>query len=441
MANRKTADQRVLVLSGSTVIPCRMNNPAHLSLRRLAVCTVACAVSAFLLLPLASADNEKKPSIAKAAPAAEAAKPKREAKPNTAPASKPADKPSEKKSEAKANPQPAAKPKEKSKGKPPVKRAHAEQGELETRVYEVAADFFRISADSTPTDPFAAPAGGEAGGALSPKKALETIGITFGPGASATYNANTLQLTVRNTVEQLDLISMYVAHIDGQREKQIHIIWEMIEVEHSDFSDWLFDNRLNTDGTALRKWAQEKIEDDDGAIIESTLITARSGQRAKTVSIHEFIYPTEFDPPEIPNEVELKGNAKAPITAVSPTAYETRNVGTTFEVDPVIGSDNTTIDLNLAPEKVELEGYTIWPHEDIDPLFKQRMPTFYSMRITTQVTVTDGNYAFLGTTRPLEGSVEGIEDPIVLSFVRADVGVVPLAKPRKAPTSNRKGGH
>ena len=402
-----------------------MKKPAPLSLRRSAACFATLFTTACLFVASASADPDKarneSDSKAEKKPAAEQkAAPKEDSKPKT-----------------------AAKPKAKTEVKSPARPASAKPAaNLETRTFEVAADFFRISADSVPHDPFAAPAPGSAAGAMSPRKALEKIGIEFGPGASATYNPNTLHLIVRNTVEQLDLISLYVAHVDAQREKQVHIIWEMIEVEHAEFSDWLFENRLTTDGTALRKWAQEKVDKGDGAIIESALVTARSGQRAKAESIHEFIYPTEFDPPEIPNEVELKGKAKAPITAVTPTAYETRNVGTTIEVDPVIGSDNTTIDLNLAPEKVELDGYSIWPHEDIDPLFKQRMPTFYTMRITTQITLTDGNYGFLGTTRPLHNAVEDIEDPIVLSFVRADIGVVPLAKPRQAPLGKKgRGGH
>ncbi len=313
--------------------------------------------------------------------------------------------------------------------------------QLVVRTFEVAADFFRLSTESTPgpSDPFAPDSGGEAAlGVVTPQKALERLGITFGPGASAVYNASNLQLTMRNTAEQLDLIEAYVGHVDSQRDRQITVIVEMIEVEHADFSDWLFDNRIDTDGTPLRQWAQEKINDGDAAIIESAVVLARSGQRAKVESIHEFIYPTEFDPPVIPTEVELHDKAKAPITAVSPTAYETRNLGTTLEVDPVIGRDNSTIDLNLAPEMVELEGYTIWPHEDIDPLFKQRMPTFYAMRITTQVTVIDGHYVFLGTLRPLEGSVKGIEDPLVLAFVRADIGVAPLAKPRKVAVEQKE---
>lgn len=393
-----------------------MTNPAVFALASLRPSLVGCFAAFTLSFSLPAArgagDGDDKPKPNPKPEVAEKAKSEDQAKAKANPAAK------QKGADEKADPAPASK---------------ADKN-LEVRVFEVAADFFRISADSTPgpSDPFAPDTGSDASlGVVTPQKSLERLGITFGPGASAVYHPASLQLTVRNTAEQLDLIEAYVAHVDSQRERQITIIVEMIEVEHADFSDWLFDNRIDTDGTDLRKWAQEKINDGDAVIIESAVVLARSGQRAKVESIHEFIYPTDFDPAEIPNEVELHDKAKAPVTAASPTAYETRNLGTTFEVDPVIGRDNSTIDLNLAPEMVELEGYTIWPHEDIDPLFKVRMPTFYAMRITTQVTVIDGHYVFLGTVRPLEGSVKGIEDPMVLAFVRADIGVTPLAKPRK----------
>ena len=65
-----------------------------------------------------------------------------------------------------------------------------------------------------------------------------------------------------------------------------------------------------------------------------------------------------------------------------------------------------------------------------------------SLNLTEIVRAQDGNYGFLGTTRPLNNGVEDIEDPIVLSFVRADIGIVPLAKPRtpNAANATRKGG-
>ncbi|MEM7699137.1 MAG: hypothetical protein AAF236_12120, partial [Verrucomicrobiota bacterium] len=145
------------------------------------------------------------------------------------------------------------------------------------------------------------------------------------------------------------------------------------------------------------------------------------GQRAKAESVENYIYPTEYDPAEIPNSVTLSDGAEAPITGVTPTAFEQRNLGVTLEVDPVLSADSTVIDLNLAPELVSLAGYSVWATEDSDPLFQARMPTFHTMKITTQATTQDGEYTFLGTTRPLKAADENREDAIVLNFVRADV--------------------
>jgi hypothetical protein len=104
------------------------------------------------------------------------------------------------------------------------------------------------------------------------------------------------------------------------------------------------------------------------------------------------------------------------------TAFECRNVGTTLEVDPVLGANSLTIDLNLAPEIVQLEGYTSWPNKEMDPLFKADLPMFYTMRTTTQITTIDGRYAFLSTLRPLDARTAEGRDVLVLLFVRADVG-------------------
>ena len=97
-----------------------------------------------------------------------------------------------------------------------------------------------------------------------------------------------------------------------------------------------------------------------------------------------------------------------------------------MEVDPVLGADNVTIDLNLSPEIVKLEAIEQWHRTTDDPRFKVHMPTFYTMRFSTQVTLINGHYVLLGTARPMEGSQRGVKDPLVLGFVRADIGVAPL---------------
>ena len=45
------------------------------------------------------------------------------------------------------------------------------------------------------------------------------------------------------------------------------------------------------------------------------------------------------------------------VTPTTPQTFETRNTGVTLEVEPVVGPDGVTIDLNLVPQVVEFEGF------------------------------------------------------------------------------------
>ena len=97
-------------------------------------------------------------------------------------------------------------------------------------------------------------------------------------------------------------------------------------------------------------------------LLSAPSVTTKSGQRAVIEIVREFRYPTEFDPPHVPN-IGGGGGVGAdvitfiPVTPTTPTAFETRNTGVTLEVEPVVGSDGQTIDLNLAPQVVEFDGF------------------------------------------------------------------------------------
>ncbi len=307
--------------------------------------------------------------------------------------------------------------------KPPQKNG------LATIRYKVPPTFMssysRRDSQAGSSDPFAAPAdssGGVLGARKTSREILEAAGITHSGGATAIYNVETGTLIVRNTKEQHELIQAYLDSLVAGSEKQIHVIVEMIEVEHLDFSDWLLSHRFDHNATAFRHTVQEWVREGRGTILETTTVMARSGQRAKTESVDEYIYPSEYDPPGIPKEVTLSDQTKAPVTGVTGTAFEVRNLGRTLEVDPVLGVDEITIDLNLAPEFVELAGINEWPSAKVEEIFKTTMPTFHTQKIYTQVTTHDGEYIFLGTTRPLKAADPKRKDPIVLNFVRGDVG-------------------
>ncbi len=255
---------------------------------------------------------------------------------------------------------------------------------------------------------------------------LEAAGIEFPPGASASPSGRTSMVIVRNTKAQLERVDAYFeAYRRENSPKQLTVFLEYIEVEAAKYHDWMFENRISTTGTPLRKEVQQWVKSGDATIIETTSTLVRSSQRAKVESVSEKIYPTETGTPGVPNEVLLEGkDTKAPIEGATPSAFETRNVGTTFEVDPVLGADNFTVDLNLSPEIVTGNGLTDWPPENSDPMFTISMPRFHAMKITTQVTTLHREYILLGTCKPLKPAMDGRKKPIVLVFARADVAVL-----------------
>src|SRR6185437_15441943 len=104
-------------------------------------------------------------------------------------------------------------------------------------------------------------------------------------------------------------------------------------------------------------------------LLSAPSVTTKSGQRAVIEIVREFRYPTQFQPPQIPQTVgsfsgqssgtliPVGNSGTTPVTPTTPTAFETRNTGVTLEVEPVVGPDGVTIDLNLVPQVVEFEGF------------------------------------------------------------------------------------
>lgn len=301
------------------------------------------------------------------------------------------------------------------------------QDELKTRVYDFGGEnpFSFWKADDLEPEPFADPVvegKKPAKRQVTAESVLTTAGLNFGIGSSAGFDPATMQLTITTSAAELTLAEAFFDEFwKGQSQKSLNCIFEMIEVDHDEFSDWLFENRLIGDDTPLRNEIQKWVKEKRATIIETAQIRARSGQRAKIEGVEEFIYPTEMDPPEIPNQVTLSGGAISPITAGTATAFETRNMGMTLEVDPVLGADNVTVDLNLSPELVKLKEYSEWGPDVQEKFFVTKLPTFYTIRTTSQIAVRDGRNTLLSTARPMEPNDPKRTNPLILSFVRVDV--------------------
>jgi len=165
-------------------------------------------------------------------------------------------------------------------------------------------------------------------------------------------------------------------------------------------------------------------------LLSAPRVTTKSGQRAVIEIVREFRYPTQFQPPQIPQTVgavrsegvagdiiPLGSSSTIPVTPTTPTAFETRNTGVTLEVEPVVGPDGVTIDLNLVPQVVEFEGFINYgspilspstsffdtlasvirttPQNVITPNVINQ-PIFSTRKVTTSVSVWDGQTVVLG---------------------------------------------
>lgn len=178
-------------------------------------------------------------------------------------------------------------------------------------------------------------------------------------------------------------------------------------------------------------------------LMSAPKVTTKSGNKAVVKVVREFPYPTEFNPPEVPpadtgtssNNGGIIGGVislSGVVTPTTPTAFETRNLGVTLEVEPVVGPDNYTIDLNLSPEVVEFEGFINYGSPVIGPTSTAgvistfeitpnviNQPIFSTRKVTTSVSIWDGQTVALGGL--IREDVQKTQDKVPI------LGDIPLA--------------
>jgi general secretion pathway protein D len=182
----------------------------------------------------------------------------------------------------------------------------------------------------------------------------------------------------------------------------------------------------------MRGLSQKKGAD----VMTAPSVTAKSGQKATIEVIREFIYPTEYEPPQLPNSVGggittsltgLGGGSSGggfPVTPATPTAFETKNTGVTLEIEPTLGNNDFVIDLRFAPEIVEFEGFVNYgsPIQSSATDFlgnpttvtitenRIEMPVFSARRVNTSLTIYDGYTVAVGGL--MKENVQNVEDKV-----------------------------
>jgi general secretion pathway protein D len=179
-------------------------------------------------------------------------------------------------------------------------------------------------------------------------------------------------------------------------------------------------------------------------LLSAPSVTTKSGQRAIIEVIRELRYPRTYTQPQVPSISSTTGTALIPgvattvpvvVTPTTPQDWETRNTGVTLEVEPVVGGDATTIDLNLVPQVVEFEGFINYgspinavgvntvagisvsqPVELTPNVINQ--PVFSTRKVTTSISIYDGQTVVLGGL--MREDVQKVEDKVPI------IGDIPL---------------
>jgi len=410
--------------------------------------------------------------------------------------------------------------------------------ELLTKEFNVPPGFIPLESSAT-AGAAAAPTAGTATAGITTarlsnrtdaKKYLESLDVGFPQGASAQYSPGGTKLTIRNTQDNLDLISMIVDAAAEGMPKQVEIEAKFLEISQDNLKElgfnWLlgplsigggmygaggtqgyggspagstypFNAGSGPVGTnpvtgglrsgygatpdaaisansldallagvgpgalaaapgilgisgiftnpqfqlVIRALNQKKGVD----LMSAPKVTTKPGNRAVIKVVRQFPYPTEFSPPTTP--APATGGTSSTTTPTvgfqtqsgmvspsTPTAFQNRDVGVVLEVEPVVGTDNYTIDLSLAPQVVEFDGFINYGSPILAPAIDMttlsitsasmtdnvvNQPIFSVRKVTTNVSIWDGQTVAMGGL--IREDVQKVQDKVPI------LGDIPLA--------------
>lgn len=344
-----------------------------------------------------------------------------------------------------------------------IRPAGADSTERVVRTYRVPPDFLTSGGgvagnDGGDLDPFAPqPDQGALPRRLTAEELLRDRGVSFPDGASATFNAGTSTLRVRNTMANHSIVEQIVNLLSNEEPTAVIVDVKMIKTTQSRLEELSFDwllgdfgfggsgsvpgtNRTYLSGgttgnggnlgdiplplafannanpvTAGNRSGVEAIPRNsidelllgsgearfntarapgvlrlNGSFNETQVamlmrgldqktgvdlaavpsVTTRSGQAASVRVTREFIYPTEYDPPELPQQIGGGGFIDlntgqalpeeigiVPVTPANPTSFEMRETGIILEVLPTASANKQYVDISIKPDITEFDGF------------------------------------------------------------------------------------
>ena len=188
------------------------------------------------------------------------------------------------------------------------------------------------------------------------------LGVAWPAGSSIKYVASLGKLVVRNSSANLDELGCVLA--------ETGVVPFLIEIS----ATYMLVEKAVADELSMRGALdvaniQQAWRDGKATIVANPQIVTQSGQEATMKMVEEIIYPTEFDyeasnvsaddPPASSNDVADTAEASDVTTpsAILPSAFETREVGSVLSVLPEVTPEGSMINLIMSPHYVTLAGW------------------------------------------------------------------------------------
>ena len=222
------------------------------------------------------------------------------------------------------------------------------------------------------------------------------------------------------------VISLMLAWSGLAAGEQVRLFLQVVELPHGKVTEWTTGKALP--GREIHERAMKLAANGEAEIVETCVLIARSGEKALVESIAELIYPTEYDPSS-PRHAVAQGLADGNFPVfrylrpadVITNSFETRNTGSTLEIEPTVGRGGKMVDLRISFEMVDRAGLTTFTEfRDQWGDGSSRMPIFDSRRMTGSLTLKSGVFGLWSIFNPRPAAVPAATTR-QLVFVRADV--------------------
>lgn len=177
-----------------------------------------------------------------------------------------------------------------------------------------------------------------------------------------------LDNTKDEAAEIVDPFREGAEEIAPEAPRQVSVITELIEVNAGMASRIARQLSGCADATQIRRRLEGAIKSGDARLLEISSEITRSGQKTKGESSREFIYPTEYDPAEIPQTLTGPIDPGLDLTtSMGATAFEMRPLGFSVELDPVISEDGKVIEIVFSSEAVKHRAASFTEKEQTAP--------------------------------------------------------------------------